>query len=355
MREIAYNPNPKWGYFNPRELVKDLLITGSAAVAYDFFGNLKIDNIVPNLANGAGTLGGFYFEGSADVEHRKRSSYRALAFGAVSLIGRVLFCDHDNWREYPLDAYFTIVRFMLGSLPSVFLSTAVPETDLYDVYVKTDSVTEVGPKEPVKVEYPIKKGRIELVNRQRITRYGADALVCPANRDLDIEFPFGNLQSVFVEDCGKELGKSLKALMDSQKTESGEFGIPWSSAHLTDAPGLEAKHIIHSVSDKNQSYPVSKPEDSKQRVSNVLALARREGVKSVGFAPLGIHRKYADRSGLREILGSVTGGMIPGFSEHLDGKKPVERIGLVFDVSDETFGMVKDMVEQELYVGPSGE
>ena len=160
MKEIPYSPNVRLGYFNPRELTKDLLITGASAVVWDFLGGFKIDNIIPNIANGAGTVEGLYLENSTNIEHRNRSVRRSLAFGVASLIGRVLFCEHENWWEYPLDGYLTMVRYMAGSLPPFILSTFVSESDMYEVHVKTDSGEQQMPTEIVKVEYPIGRKRI---------------------------------------------------------------------------------------------------------------------------------------------------------------------------------------------------
>ncbi len=181
-----------------------------------------------------------------------------------------------------------------------------------------------------KTEYSIGRRKIEVVQGS-ITRYPANALVCPANGDLEmLAFP-GGLQYAFLKEGGEEIFKEASKLGAEYflaHPEMKEIGmVPQFSAHITGAGRLPAKHVIHSVAvgydKKRKGNPLyCNGEVITQSTRNVLDLGNEKKLKSIGFPALG--------TGLYEVpVEEVTEAMVEEFQRHLRGKTTLERLGLV--------------------------
>src|SRR3989344_6330427 len=101
-------------------------------------------------------------------------------------------------------------------------------------------------------KYSVGKNVIEL-QQGSITKYKADALVCPANGDLEmVAFP-GGVQYAFFREGGESIFKEARKVaaeyyITHPKETFGKVGyVPDFSAHITSAGKLPSKHVIHSV------------------------------------------------------------------------------------------------------------
>ncbi len=180
----------------------------------------------------------------------------------------------------------------------------------------------------MKADYRVGRGKIEVVQGS-ITKYAADALVCPANQDLEMLALPGGVQYAFLVDGGEEifleasdLGKRLRKLsMDTHLS----MAAPSTSAHITKAGRLPAKHVIHSVSlgyDTQRDRLFCNGEVIAQSTQNALKLAKEKGLTSVGFPALG--------TGLYDVpLEEAVEAMSKEFAQHLNGETTLERVGLV--------------------------
>lgn len=180
-----------------------------------------------------------------------------------------------------------------------------------------------------KTQYNQSKGLVELAEGS-ITRYPADALVCPANGDLEmVAFP-GGVQYAFFVEGGEEIFKDAvkvsAAYMFAHPEMVGDIGrVPELSAHLTVPGRLPTKHVIHSVAvgiDKTRQRTYCNPEIVAKSTRNVLKLAAEHKLTSIGFPALG--------TGLYDVpLDRSVGAMLEEFDNHLKQSTSVERIGLV--------------------------
>src|SRR3989344_1992411 len=94
----------------------------------------------------------------------------------------------------------------------------------------------------MKTEYRLNKSKLIELVQGSITRYSADALVCPANADLEmVAFP-GGVQFAFLREGGEQIFREASKLRE-------KYGkaVEATSAHLTSAGNLPAKYVIHSV------------------------------------------------------------------------------------------------------------
>jgi len=123
-------------------------------------------------------------------------------------------------------------------------------------------------------DYTVGGGRIELRDGS-ITRYEADALVCPNIPDLEMVAIPGGCQYAFFVDGGEEI--FLEARRIAQ--EKGEQ--PFASAHLTTSGRLPARHVIHSVG------PHETDEIIKDSVRNALRVSDGANLTSIGFPTFG--------------------------------------------------------------------
>lgn len=176
--------------------------------------------------------------------------------------------------------------------------------------------------------YQVGKGNIDLVQGS-VTRYSADALVCPANADLEmVAFP-GGVQYAFLIEGGEEIFREVSKLGQKLSQTSMDtlipMAVPETSAHITGAGKLPAKYVIHSVAvayDPKKDTIYCDPDVIGRSVVNVLELAKQKKLKSVGFPALG--------TGLYEVpLENAVDAMSRKFSEHLQNETTIERIGLI--------------------------
>ena len=178
--------------------------------------------------------------------------------------------------------------------------------------------------------YKIGNGEVE-VRQGSITRYEADALVCPANGDLEmVAFP-GGVQYAFFREGGGEIFEEARKIaaeyyISHPKETFGKVGfVPDFSAHITGSGNLFAKYVIHSVAvgmnaDGSRLYCNGKVIGESTR--NALNLAREKELQSVGFPALG--------TGLYSVpLEEAVGAMGEEFKAHLSNGTSIKRIGLI--------------------------
>ena len=186
----------------------------------------------------------------------------------------------------------------------------------------------------MKANYQVGKGQIEVVQGS-ITRYPADALVCPANADLEmVAFP-GGVQYAFLREGGEEIFREASQLGERLKQMSNDTTIPMAvsetSAHLTKAGRLPAKYVIHSVAvgyDLKMDRLYCNGDVIGRSTKNALDLAKSKKLKSVGFPALG--------TGLYSVpLEEVVEAMGEEFERHLHGEISLERLGLVLYSPDQ--------------------
>jgi O-acetyl-ADP-ribose deacetylase (regulator of RNase III) len=177
-------------------------------------------------------------------------------------------------------------------------------------------------------KYNVGKGKVELVQGS-VTRYPADALVCPANADLEmVAFP-GGVQYAFLVEGGQDIFREASELGKRMKKSSMDtlipMAVPETSAHITRAGNLPAKFVIHSVAvgyDLKKDGLYCNADVIAKSTKNVLDLAREKGMKSVGFPALG--------TGLYAVpLEEAVEAMTKEFSRHLKGQTSIERLGLI--------------------------
>ena len=185
-------------------------------------------------------------------------------------------------------------------------------------------------------KYSVGKNVIEL-QQGSITRYEADALVCPANGDLEmVAFP-GGVQYAFFREGGEEIFREAKRVAaeyyfeHSQETFGKPGFVPDFSAHITGAGKLPAKHVIHSVAvgmkkDKSGLYCNGKV--IGKSTQNALNLAKEKGLQSIGFPALG--------TGLYSVpIEEAVEAMGYAFQEHLGYDTSIKRVGLVLYSQDQ--------------------
>ena len=163
-------------------------------------------------------------------------------------------------------------------------------------------------------DYKIGKGKIELKNGS-ITRYNADALVCPNIPDLEMVAIPGGCQFAFFVEGGEEI------FLEASKIAERNGQQPIGSAHLTTAGRLPAKYVIHSVG------PHTSDKIMRESTKSVLELVANEGLSSVGFPTLG--------TGLYGFpIDKAVDIMSDEFSDYLKADNSIQRIGLVLYGAD---------------------
>ncbi len=164
-----------------------------------------------------------------------------------------------------------------------------------------------------------------------ITQYSADALVCPANPDLEMVAISGGVQFAFLRDGGIDIFNEAQTLGNRYVGERGlldvggiKAKVPLYSAHLTGAGKLSADYVIHSVSvdfSKNGGI-FCNPKVIAKSTQNVLVVGKQYGLKSIGFPTL--------CTGLYSVpLEEAVETMVQEFGNHLQRETSIERIGLV--------------------------
>jgi O-acetyl-ADP-ribose deacetylase len=180
----------------------------------------------------------------------------------------------------------------------------------------------------MRTEYQSGKGKIEIAEGS-ITRYNADAIVVPANPDLDFEGM--GVQGFVARDGGFEIFDESAKVADRYAKQHGcvkihdmRGKVPLYSAHLTTGGKLPAKHVIHSVAlDYNPKSGVyCNKEVIAKSTRKVLELGREHGLKSIGFPALG--------TGLYQVpLEEAVQAMTAEFEKHLAGETSLETLGIV--------------------------
>ncbi len=195
--------------------------------------------------------------------------------------------------------------------------------------------------------YKTGNGIIELVEGN-ITKYNAEALVCPANPGLVMDAIPGGIQNAFLRDGGKEI--FLEALKlgflyskMSKNSASPEFmSAGETSAHLTNAGKLDAKYVIHSVcceDDKEEERLYCNKNTIAKSTKNVLELAREKKIKSVGFPALG--------TGLYQVsLEDCVDAISDEFIAFLNNEKIPNKLGLVL-YSEDGFEIGKRILDKK--------
>lgn len=161
----------------------------------------------------------------------------------------------------------------------------------------------------MKKDYNIGRGKIEL-KEGSITRYEADALVCPNIPELEMLAIPGGCQFAFLSEGGKEI------FLEARKIAEREGEQPISSAHLTTAGKLLARYVVHSIGPHTTNKII------RNSTKNVLELIASKGLSSVGFPTLG--------TGLYNFpLDEAVDIMSDEFANHLKKDTSIQRIGLV--------------------------
>lgn len=199
--------------------------------------------------------------------------------------------------------------------------------------------------------YPVRADkRIELAQGS-ITDYQAEALVCPANGDLEmVAFP-GGVQFAFLNDGGSEIFEEVRAVGEKNREQYGdvstienqiESSVPVLSAHITGAGKLRnAAHVIHSVDyDPEAKSLYCDREVIAKSVRNVLNLAREKGLSSVGFPALGTN--------LYDVpLEECVDATIDEFIAHFQEETPIQRLAIVVYGFDD-YNLGKQVLDEKL-------
>lgn len=181
-------------------------------------------------------------------------------------------------------------------------------------------------------DYNVGNRRIELRDGS-ITRYEADALVCPNIPDLEMVAIPGGCQYAFLVDGGEEI------FLEARKIAQEKGEQPFASAHLTNAGRLPARYVIHSVG------PHQTDEIIRDSVRNALAISDEAALTSIGFPTFGtgLYRFPLDRA--VEIMSD-------GFIEYLTKeaqKSKIERIGLVL-YGEDSYRIGQQVLDDKLRV-----
>lgn len=126
----------------------------------------------------------------------------------------------------------------------------------------------------MKKDYNVGRGRIELRDGS-ITRYDADALVCPNIPNLEMVAIPGGCQHAFFVEGGEEI------FLEARKIAQEKGEQPFASAHLTTSGRLPASYVIHSVG------PHETDEIIKDSVRNALEVSDKTNLTSIGFPTFG--------------------------------------------------------------------
>jgi hypothetical protein len=121
-------------YFNMRENMLDIGGTVLFGGAYDFLGNMNftIDNPIPNLSNGAGTVAGIYFIGKHLLEPGKKPSEednsrynrgmtKSLLIACAATALGFYLKEHTNTNDYFVDLFENTLRYAGGFVVPILL------------------------------------------------------------------------------------------------------------------------------------------------------------------------------------------------------------------------------------------
>jgi len=196
--------------------------------------------------------------------------------------------------------------------------------------------------------YPIGKRRIELAQGS-ITKYIADAIVCPANGDLEMLAVPGGIQYAILKDGGAKIFEEASRVAEKYEREHGpsfdggiEGRVPVFSAHVTSGGSLPVRHVIHSVAvDYSPTGGLICDKDViTKSTKNILDKCDELRLESVGFPTLG--------TGLYEVPVDESALAIASISKnHLKGNTSLKRVGLVI-YSPDDYSIVKDIFDRKL-------
>src|SRR5947207_258448 len=120
-------------YLNPKEIGIELAGTVLFAAVYDFIGH-GIDNPIPNLANGMGTISGLYCIGSINDDEKgayiakrknraKRAFVRSMVYFTLATAGRIALREKGGLEGSIDDIFSNTIRYVGGFLaPFLFCS-----------------------------------------------------------------------------------------------------------------------------------------------------------------------------------------------------------------------------------------
>lgn len=188
----------------------------------------------------------------------------------------------------------------------------------------------------MRYHHELVEGKVVEVSQGSITEYDAEALVCPANQNLSMLALPGGIQYAFLKEAGYGVFER------AEKIAEGLGGaVPETSAVLTGAGDLAAKHILHSVSlgyNPATGELYCNGDIIAQSVRNILDLAEDTGIASVGIPALGTGVWGVP---LEECVKATVSQIAP----HLQKSKNVQRVGFVVP-GEEDFYKAKDILDK---------
>src|SRR3989338_9046204 len=104
-------------YITP-ELGTDLAGIVIFSSLYDFLGG-GIDNPLPNIANGSGSLGGLHLllgQGKKATSRYKRGIERSIAVASIATIIQMFTDNHDGVSDYLVDVFSNTLRYAGGAI-----------------------------------------------------------------------------------------------------------------------------------------------------------------------------------------------------------------------------------------------
>jgi O-acetyl-ADP-ribose deacetylase (regulator of RNase III) len=178
------------------------------------------------------------------------------------------------------------------------------------------------------LKYKVKDIEMEII-KGNIVGYNADAIVIPANPDLDCA-GFG-VQASILEYGGREIFDEASKIADEYVRKHGSIDIhgkkgkvPIYSAHLTTGGSLPAKYVIHSVAlnFNPESSLYCNEKIIAESTKNVLELGKAHKLTSIGFPALGtgVYNVSLENS-IKAIIG--------GLKKHLEEETCLKRLGII--------------------------
>jgi len=196
--------------------------------------------------------------------------------------------------------------------------------------------------------YPVGNKKIELIQGS-ITNYVADAVVCPANGDLEMLAVPGGIQYAILKDGGAGIFEEASRVAEKYEREHGpsfdggiKGRVPIFSAHVTSGGSLPVRYVIHSVAvDHSPTGGVfCDKKIIEMSVKNVLCKCDELGIESVGFPTLGT-------GGYAVPIEDSALSIATTSAKHLKTNTPLERVGLVI-YSGDNYSIVKEVLDSKL-------
>lgn len=182
--------------------------------------------------------------------------------------------------------------------------------------------------------YQVGRGQVEIAQGS-ITRYRADALVCPANPYLNVMAEHGGIQAAFLLDGGLQIFNESQLIAEIlSPPHELPVVVPTSSAHITSAGRLPAKCVIHVVAvcyAQGEFY--SDETIIAESTKNALNLAKEKKLQSVGFPALVGFPLLGPKC--NTPLEEAVESMIEEFVQHFKEETTIGRLGLVLSAPDQ--------------------